>query len=257
MKRSTTASFCLIAGLLVSVATLHADRVKLRSGQVINGSFIGADETTVRMLLDNGRIVRFNVAELAGVEFTPRKPAAPPPATPDPVKAPSTLTLPKDTMLNVRLTTAIDVDTSATGQVFKSVLDDPIMVKGTVVVPRGAVVMLQAAKVEQAGTMKGSDKIVLKANTLNFGGRQYEIVTTQVETKGQSEGKATTRKIGGCAGLGAAIGGIAGGGKGAAIGALAGAGAGAVMASQGTNHLKLEAESRLQFQLNAAVTIQP
>ena len=29
------------------------------------------------------------------------------------------------------------------------------------------------------------------------------------------------------------------------------------MASQGTNHLKLEAESRLQFKLNAAVTIQP
>ena len=241
MKRSTIASFCLIAGLVMSAATLHADRVKLRSGQVINGSFIGADETTVRMLLDNGRIVRFNVAELAGVEFTPRKPAAPPPATPDPVKAPpSTLTLPKDTMLNVRLTTTIDVDSSATGQVFKSLLDDPVMVKGSVVVPRGAVVMLQAAKVEQAGTMKGSDKIVLKANTLNFGGRQYEIVTTQVETKGQSEGKATTRKIGGGAGLGAAIGG------------LIGAGAGTAMRGEAA---VIPAESIVVFELRSPVTI--
>lgn len=257
MNRSTTASFLLITGLVASAATLHADRVKLKSGQVVNGSFMGGDETTVRLLLDNGRMVRFDLTDIVGVEFTARKPAAPPPATPNPVKKPTTLTLPKDTILNVRLTTAIDVDSTKTGEVFKSLLDDPVMANGTVIVPRGAVVMLQAAQVEQAGTMKGSDKIVLKANSLAFGGNQYEIVTTQVETKGQSEGKAATRKIGGGAGLGAAIGGIAGGGKGAAIGALAGAGAGAVMASSGTNHLKLEAEARLQFKLNAAVTIQP
>jgi len=247
---------CLLTGVILSAATLHADRVKLRSGQVITGTFLGGDASTVRMLMDNGRTVRFDLVDVTGVEFTARK-TAPPPKAPDPVKAPSTLTLPKDTILNVRLTTTIDVDSSETGQVFKSLLDDPVMVSGTVVVPRGAVVMLQAAHVEQAGTMKGSDKITLKANAMTFGGRQYEIVTTYVETKGQSEGKAATRKIGGGAGLGAAIGGIAGGGKGAAIGALAGAGAGAVMASQGTNHLKLEAESRLQFKLNAAVTIQP
>ena len=56
--------------------------------------------------------------------------------------------------------------------------------------------MLQAAKVEQAGKMKGADKITLKANSIAFGGRQYEIVTTYVESKGSGEGKKTARKVG-------------------------------------------------------------
>ncbi len=140
---------------------------------------------------------------------------------------------------------------------FKSVLDDPVMLGGQVVVPRGAAVVLQAAKVEQAGKMKGADKITLKANSVAFGGRKYEIATTYVESKGSGEGKKTARKVGGGAGLGAIVGGIAGGGAGAAIGAAAGAATGAIMASQGTEHLKLDAETRLQFTLNAAVTVQP
>ena len=59
------------------------------------------------------------------------------------------------------------------------------------------------------------------------------------------------------AGLGAIVGGIAGGGTGAAIGLAAGAATGAIMSSQGTEHLKLEAETRLQFTLDAAVSVRP
>jgi hypothetical protein len=163
--------------------------------------------------------------------------------------------LPMGTVLNVRLTEAIDVDAAQTGTTFKALLDDPVMMDGKVIVPRGASLVLQAAKVEQAGQFKGADKITLKANSLAFGGRRYDIVTTQVESKGGGEGKKTTRKVAGGAGLGAAIGGIAGGGSGAAIGALAGGAAGAIVASQGTEHLKLPAETRLQFSLNAPVTV--
>ena len=121
---------CLLTGVILSATTLHADRVKLRSGQVVSGTFLGGDASTVRMLMDNGRTVRFDLVDITGVEFTARK-TAPPPKAPDPVKAPSTLTLPKDTILNVRLTTTIDVDSSETGQVFKSLLDDPVMKAST------------------------------------------------------------------------------------------------------------------------------
>jgi hypothetical protein len=247
--------------LLVSLAsivmilsvTLSADRVRLRSGQSVDGSFMSADTKVVRVLLANGQVAEFQVDTVAAVEFTPRK--APPPPAPDPAKAPPPITIPMGTVLNVRLTDNIDVDAAQAGMTFKSVLDDPVMIGGAVVLPRGAAVELQAAKVEQAGKFKGADKITLKANSISFGGRKYEITTTQVESSGKGEGKKTARKVGGGAGLGAAIGGIAGGGTGAAIGALAGGATGAIVASQGTEHLKLPAETRLQFTLNAAVTV--
>jgi hypothetical protein len=116
--------------------------------------------------------------------------------------------------------------------------------------------VVQAVKVEQSGKMKGSDKISLKLNSIGFGGMVYEVATAYVEAKGKGEGKRTARKVGGGAGLGAIVGGIAGGGEGAAIGAAVGGITGAAVASGGEEHLKLPAETRLQFQLSAAVNLQ-
>jgi len=241
--------------VLAAAAPLSADRVRLRSGQTVEGAFMSADVKVVRLLLANGSIVDFPLETVMALEFSPRSRAAS--AIPDPSRPPASVIVPTGTVLNVRLTQAIEVDAAQNGMTFKSVLDDPVMRGGDVVLPRGAAVVLQAAKVEQAGSMKGADKITLKANSIAFGGRRYEIVTTYVESAGEGEGKKTARKVGGGAGLGAIVGGIAGGGAGAAIGAAAGAATGAVVASQGTEHLKLPAETRLQFTLNAAVTVQP
>jgi len=248
------------ATLVVATATLSADKVRLRNGQSVTGAFLSGDAKVVRLLLANGQVAQFPVDDVAGLDFTPKPPAAPPPAAakaPEPAATPKPVTLPQGTMLNVRLTEDIDADSAKVGTKYKAILDDPIMMSGRVVVPRNATVQIQVTNVANAGKMKGADAVALKANTIAFGGTSYDIVTAQVESKGEGEGKKTTRKIGGGAGLGAAIGGIAGGGKGAAIGALAGAGAGAVMAASGTEHLKLPAESLVQFQLSAAVTVRP
>ncbi len=253
--RTHFALLTFAAVIVIGGASLSADRVRLRSGQAVTGSFMSADVKVVRMLLDNGKIAEFPVDDVAAIDFSPRK--APPAPTPDPAREPAPITVPKGTVLSVRLTQEIEVDAAQTGAKFKSVLDDPVMIGGQVIVPRGAAVVLQAAQVEQAGKMKGSDKITLKANSISFGGRAYEIATTYVESKGAGEGKKTARKVGAGAGLGALVGGIAGGGTGAAIGLAAGAATGAIMSSQGTEHLKLPAETRLQFTLNAAVTVRP
>jgi hypothetical protein len=264
-----------IAAILVLAtgASLHADRVRLRSGKVIEGMFIGADSKAVRILLDDGQVSEIPIAITVGVEFTERK-AAPPPAPaaaavpaaaaappapkPKPAAPPRpTVTVPAGTMVNVRLSQGIDVDASQAGQSFKAIVDDPVMIGGSVVIPRGASAVLQAAQVQQSGTMKGSDKITLKMNSIAFGGMAYQVASSYVETKGKGEGKKTGRKIGGGAGLGAIVGGIAGGGSGAAIGAAVGAAGGAVMAASGEEHLKLPAETRLQFQLSSAVNVRP
>ena len=175
MRRRALTFSTIVVLLTWASASALADRVRLRSGQSVNGSFMSADLKIVRMLLDNGRIAEFAVEDITAVEFSPRK--TPPPSAPDPSKAPAPITVPSGTVLNVLLTQAIDVDATQTGMTFKALVDDPVMLGGKVVLPRNAAVVLQVAKVEQAGKMKGSDKISLKANTLSFGGRKYDIVT--------------------------------------------------------------------------------
>jgi hypothetical protein len=261
---------CTTALLLLTVGvSLSADRIRLRSGKAIDGIFIGGDSKSVRVLLDSGQVAEARLEDVLAVDISARKPAPPPPAkpaaapaaapspapAPAPKPAPKAVTVPAGTAVNVRTTQAIDVDGSQAGQTFKGIVDDPVMVAGSVVIPRGATAVLQAVKVEQSGKMKGSDKITLKVNSIGFGGMVHQVATTYVETKGKGEGKKTGRKVGGGVGLGAVVGGIAGGGQGAAIGAAIGGVTGAAVASAGEEHLKLPAETRLQFQLSAAVNI--
>ena len=96
-----------IAIVLAFTASLSADRVRLRSGQAVTGSFMSADVKIVRVLLENGKIAELPVEDISAIEFTPRK--APPPPAPDPAKTPPPITVPMGTVLNVRLTQAIDV----------------------------------------------------------------------------------------------------------------------------------------------------
>jgi hypothetical protein len=264
-------SVCWIAAIIVIAAgvSLSADRVRLRSGKAVEGLFLGGDSKAVRVLLEDGQVSEIPIEQAVAVEFAARKPAAAPPATPTakpavatspapaPARAaaPKPVTVPAGTTLNVRLTQGIDVDASQAGQVFKAVVDDPVMINGSIVIPRGALAMLQAVQVQQSGKMKGSDKITLKLNAVKFGGMVYEVTTAYVETKGKGEGKKTARKTAGGAGLGAIVGGIAGGGTGAAIGAAVGGVTGAAVSAGGEEHLTLPAETRLQFQLTAAVDI--
>lgn len=250
----------LVAALVMLAAVpVSADRVRLRSGKVVAGIFIGGDSKAVRLLLESGEVSEIPLTEAVAIEFTARKaPAAAPAPSPTPGAAaprPVAVSVPAGTTINVRLTQPIDVDSSKAGMTFKAVVDDPVTVGGTIVIPRGASAVLQAVQVQQSGTMKGSDKISLKLNAVGYGGMMYEVATGYVETKGDGEGKRTARKVGGAAGLGAIVGGIAGGGEGAAIGAAVGGLTGAAVAAGGEEHLTLAAETRLSFRLSADAVI--
>ena len=247
--RTTTAILVVAAGV-----SLSADRIRLRSGKTVEGIFMGGDSKTVRVLLADGNVSTIPLESAVAVEFSARQPPPPPP---EPAAQAKPVSVPAGTVVNVRLTQGIEVDASQAGQTYKAIVDDPVMIGGSIVIPRGASAVVQAVNVQQSGTMKGSDKISLKLNSIGFGGRAYQVATQYVEAKGKGEGKKTARKVGGGAGLGAVFGGIVGGGEGAAIGAAIGGVTGAAVASGGEEHLKLPAETRLQFQLSAAVNIQP
>ena len=167
------------------------------------------------------------------------------------------LTLPAGTLINVRLTEGIDVDLAQAGMTVKGRVDDPVASGSTIVIPREAGATVQAVKVAQSGSFKGSDQISLKLNTITFGGRVYQVASEYAVVKSKGEGKRTARKVGGGAGLGAIVGGIAGGGEGAVVGGIVGAVAGTAVAASGEEHLKLPAETRLQFKLTNALKVEP
>lgn len=165
--------------------------------------------------------------------------------------------VPAGTVLNVRTTQPIAADSAQPGMTLTSVVDDPIAVNGELVIPRGAIAMLEVVSVERSSNLKGKDRITLKVHSIQTESGTYPVATSQVELKGHSEGKKAARKVIGGAGIGAALGGIFGGGTGAAIGATTGGTTGAVIAGSGKTHLVVPAETLLQFRLNAAVRVEP
>jgi len=175
----------------------------------------------------------------------------------DQAKTPPPVKVPAGTTINVRLTQGIDVDVAQAGMIVRGRVDDPVIVNGRIAIPREASAVLQAVRVAQSGEFKGKDSISLKMNSVSVGGRSYQVATEYATVEGKGESKKTARKVGGGAGLGAIVGGIAGGGTGALIGLAVGGAAGTVVAAQGEEHLKLPAETRLQFALSSTIVVQP
>jgi len=236
--------------LAACVLWLQADTISLWNGKTVEGTFIGGTARQIEFLTAAGQTIKAPLTDVVSVEFSAPAYAAPKPET-RPAGPRPPVVIGAGLVFRVRTTDPIDVDSTQAGAQFRAALDDPILSGGNVIVPRGADVVLVAAKVKQGGRFKGSDLVELKVNSISVRGRLYPVVTSIVETKSAGEGKKTAGKVAGGAGLGAIIGGIAGGGTGAAIGALAGGATGTAVAASGQPHLTIPAETRLQFTLQA------
>jgi len=121
-----------------------------------------------------------------------------------------------------------------------------------VVYPKGTKVQGSVVAAKGQGRFKGSG--ALGITITRIGGQA--VSTTEYEQEQKGKGKRTAGFIGGGAGGGALIGGLAGGGKGALIGGLIGAGAGTAGAAfTGNKDVVLPAETVVLFQLTAPVTV--
>ena len=177
-----------------------------------------------------------------------------PPPPPQPVALP--VTLPAGTAIPVILTEALDTKTAQPNDVFHATLASDLISGGVVAIPRGARVLGQVVDSKEAAHFKGQAYISLDLTQISVYGKKIDVRTDTFSREGKARGKNTAEKTGGGALLGALIGGLAGGGKGAAIGALAGGGAGAgVNAVTRGEEIKIPSESRLEFHLQAPVTL--
>jgi hypothetical protein len=170
--------------------------------------------------------------------------------------SPKEVTLPPGTAVTVRLSSAVGSKLSASGDHFSAIVARPVEVNGKVVVPAGAEARGRVVEAVPQGRFKGAAELRLVLETVTLNKDSYDVKTSAVSRYQKGKGKRTATFIGGGAGGGALIGGLAGGGKGALIGAALGAGAGTAGAAYtGEKEIVLPAESALSFTLTQPVSI--
>jgi hypothetical protein len=183
-------------------------------------------------------------------------PAAPAVAERPPAPKPKPTVIPAGTVITVRLGETVGSKTSHDGDRFDASVAQPVSIRGKTIVPVGSSAAGTVTQAHAAGRFKGGATLGLALTSLRIAGSDYQIQSTPVSQSSKGKGKRTVAMVGGGAGLGAIIGGIAGGGKGAAIGALVGGGAGTAGAGfTGKRDISLPAESALSFQLTAPLTL--
>ncbi|WP_263350531.1 hypothetical protein [Acidicapsa acidisoli] len=192
----------------------------------------------------------------AGSGATPASQTAAAPAPPPP---PPPVDVPAGTELAIRVDQRLSAKGSRPGEKFTGEIVTPVKDgSGNDVIPKGSRVTGVVDEAHKRGHFKGAATLELRLTSLTLGGREYPLETADLRERKKGKGKRTAGMIGGGAGLGMLIGGVASGGTGLIIGGLAGAGAGTAGAGlTGNRDLVIPAESIVHFKLKDDLQIQP
>jgi hypothetical protein len=173
-----------------------------------------------------------------------------------PVWSVAATSVPVGTPIDVTIHQSISSKTATVGQTLSGVISRDVTAQARVVIPKGSSARLVVSSVQASGRLSTPAKLWLRLTRVTVRGKSYAVSTSLAGLTMGGKGGRDTAFIGGGAGAGALIGGLAGGGKGAAIGALAGAGAGtAGAAATGKKDVEFPAETRFAFTTRAAVAL--
>jgi hypothetical protein len=279
-----------LGAVLVGIGS--ADTLTLRSGRVITGQYLGGDARHIRMAVGD-HVDTYNVEDIGDIEFSgdsrsaapPPPPAAPPPTDaryqapppppsdpggrnqgfaqqppPPPSQQPSPpapvagIQIPIGTPITVRMIDSVDSKVAHLGQTFRASVDEPVLINGQTVIPRGADAIAKLVEDQQSGKFEGKTILTLALTDITINGQMIDTTTSDASKASSSRGARTAKVVGGATALGAIIGALAGGGRGAAIGAASGAAVGgtAEVLTKG-QQVKIPSETRLNFTLQQPI----
>jgi hypothetical protein len=233
------------------VFTATVDIVSLRDGHVYSGKYTGT--TPIEFTDASGIDYQFPTKDVASLVFSRTRPAPPV------ANGGGTKVIPNGTDIVILTNEAIDSQNSSPGQLYSaSIGEDVIDASGGVGIPQGSKAKLVVRNITTGG-MVHSPEIVLDLFSVTVGGKEYRVVTADVDVNsktGVGGNKRTLEYGGGGAAIGGLLGGIFGGGKGAGIGLAAGAGGGLLtqIFTRGKK-VQVPAESTLRFRLDRTLVL--
>jgi hypothetical protein len=244
-------TLCLVIGLSSLTSAMVADTVTFKDGTVITGAYLGGSAREIK--IETGDEIRMlSIENIARIDFAAGRETARGARQ----TSAGSIRLQAGTHLVIRMIDGVDSERNRVGQTFAASLDEPVMVNGETVMPRGADVTVKLVDASESGKLTGRTILTLDLMSVRVNGRMVDVNTETVKEESSSRGARTAKVAGGTAALGTIIGAVAGGGKGAAIGLASGAavGAGVEILTKG-QRVKIPSETRLTFTLENDVHI--
>jgi hypothetical protein len=176
-----------------------------------------------------------------------------------PIIRPADVNIAAGTNLTIRINQHISVKSSRAGDRFDGEVVEPVLQdNNNVVIPKGARVSGVVVESHRRGHFKGRSILELRLTYLTLNGTRYALDTRDLTRTKKGKGKRSAAFIGGGAGLGMLVGGVATGGVGLLVGGLVGGGGGAALGGlTGNRDIEIPAESIVRFKLADNLVVQP
>ena len=88
--------------------------------------------------------------------------------------------LPAGTNLVIRMIDGVDSENARAGQTFNASIDEPVMVNGQTVIPRGADVVVKLVDAKESGKLTGRAELTLDLLSVRVDGRMVDVNTQTV-----------------------------------------------------------------------------